>query len=965
MKKISILLISTLFIASCVKEELKQDALVESHKINATVEDFSSDTKAAVSDDGGFTWQANDQIRVIKNYESMVSSPLSVGGSKDAVFEFASSIDGYNMGFFPSDIEYNGKVTLPAERVWQEDNATPAMKASLDENGVFNFKHIGGVVRVQIQNVPTAARKFVFHAKGYQINGTFTNGEYLKTNTIEDTDAQKYTLTFDAPQPNTTMNFYVPLPVGVYELGFKISLMNENSIEIYSKDGTTSQSVAQKQLVLMKPIILSGASGEGTNTTVDSAEEVNDAMEGSTNVTVSTIAPSEESTTASIELPKKDEGAGTTHYLTIGSIDESTKTIEIVENKTDDTGNSISALIVNVPSTEDAKKLVIDMPNTTVTIAVNGEPVTFGIVEATTAENTLVVEDGVTINDLIIKAGNVSVQSGGKVNNITISEENTANVTYVTYVGAEARKVAYVANLDGLNTALADNTVTEIIFLNDIKTSEKTCILSSVVINGNNKKLIYTGSDRAIEVATNGVALTINNLNIEFTSGYCNRGIQYATSGNLVLNNVTVESDVVTYVLNFPIPSSKANVTITESTLKGLIALNIWGENMTVNVTDSDLTSVDKNSAENYAAVTLAFDGTNGANGTIVNIEGGSITSKDENDQPSTAVNNSTTTGEVNISSTTEVIGEVNNPVALVLYEGASQFYSCYTLNDAIETALEDATGKASVKLIKDINLDTDETISVPSGKRLVIDLNGKKISQEKEQTTGYQMILNDGNLTIKDSVGDGKISYTDTGKGGEYVSNTITNRGTLTIINGIIENNSSETVAKTGYPYAIDSSIWGEANEVVTNITGGVIRSTYSPLRVRADSQTEKVIANISGGEIYGRIDHQMSSSKSGVIGILNISGGTFYQYGTTSSSIQVFGAGLETDASGIVLNISNGIFNAPIVIYRGEYVPLGKNFNEKFITGGTFSTDPSDYLADGYKAVQSGDKWIVNKIQ
>lgn len=56
---------------------------------------------------------------------------------------------------------------------------------------------------------------------------------------------------------------------------------------------------------------------------------------------------------------------------------------------------------------------------------------------------------------------------------------------------------------------------------------------------------------------------------------------------------------------------------------------------------------------------------------------------------------------------------------------------------------------------------------------------------------------------------------------------------------------------------------------------------------------------------------------------------------------------------------------FVTPIVIYRGEYVPLGKNSNEKFITGGTFSTDPSGYLAEGYQAVQSEDKWIVNKIQ
>lgn len=255
------------------------------------------------------------------------------------------------------------------------------------------------------------------------------------------------------------------------------------------------------------------------------------------------------------------------------------------------------------------------------------------------------------------------------------------------------------------------------------------------------------------------------------------------------------------------------------------------------------------------------------------------------------------------------------------------------------------------VKLHSDVTLD--EAFTFAYGNEGTIDLNGKTISHAMEQTGNHQMILNDGNLTIIDSVGGGKISYTDLGNGGNYVSNTITNRGTLTVKGGTIENLSSLTVAKNGYPYAIDTSIWGEATEVVVNIEGGVISSEYSPLRLRADSTDENVIGNISGGELIGRIDHQMSSSKAGVKAELNITGGTFTPNNKTDV-IMIFGAGANTDASGIVANISGGTFKGGIRVNETS-LPIGQNFNKKFITGGIFYTDVTALLAEGYSLIEN----------
>ena len=251
----------------------------------------------------------------------------------------------------------------------------------------------------------------------------------------------------------------------------------------------------------------------------------------------------------------------------------------------------------------------------------------------------------------------------------------------------------------------------------------------------------------------------------------------------------------------------------------------------------------------------------------------------------------------------------------------------------------------------------------IPAGIALVLDLNGCTISQTVEQTAGYSMILNKGTLTIDDSKGNGKISYTDSkvyAADNGYVSNTITNNGTLIIKGGIIENNSADNVAQYGYPYAIDSMAGYDGNDVVTNIEGGTIQSKYSPLGVRPNSADKKVVANITGGNIKGRIDFQMLSTTP-VFGELNISGGSFDKYGIKNYVLLVFGAGEGTDASGMKANITGGTFNAGFSFSTA--LPIGSNFNKKFISGGEFSFDPSEYLADGYIAEQEGDKYVVYK--
>ena len=86
------------------------------------------------------------------------------------------------------------------------------------------------------------------------------------------------------------------------------------------------------------------------------------------------------------------------------------------------------------------------------------------------------------------------------------------------------------------------------------------------------------------------------------------------------------------------------------------------------------------------------------------------------------------------------------------------------TVDTVIDTEAELAAALAAggnVVLGGDITVT--ETITIPAGVTVTLDLAGKTISQTQAQTANYQMILVDGDLTVQDSVGGGKISYTDT----------------------------------------------------------------------------------------------------------------------------------------------------------------------------------------------------------
>ena len=92
-------------------------------------------------------------------------------------------------------------------------------------------------------------------------------------------------------------------------------------------------------------------------------------------------------------------------------------------------GSATNILAIEMPTTT-GLVITIELPKTTVVLATNGAgAVTYNKITAKTATNTLIVNNGITIKDLTVEGGNVVIQ-GGKIDNVTIAENQDITFTY-------------------------------------------------------------------------------------------------------------------------------------------------------------------------------------------------------------------------------------------------------------------------------------------------------------------------------------------------------------------------------------------------------------------------------------------------------------------------------------------------------------------------------------------------------
>lgn len=236
---------------------------------------------------------------------------------------------------------------------------------------------------------------------------------------------------------------------------------------------------------------------------------------------------------------------------------------------------------------------------------------------------------------------------------------------------------------------------------------------------------------------------------------------------------------------------------------------------------------------------------------------------------------------------------------------------------------------------------ETTKDVTIPAGANVTLDLNGYKLTNVSGHT-----ITNNGNLTVTgngtvDNITHAKAAlYNNTGatatlNGGTFTRSaeagtvspdsangnswyTVKNYGTMTI-------NSNTTITNTGSHSSAIANGWYDASKAGSN---------GEPTRI-ADAVLTINGGNISGGKITVKNDDY---------GTLSITGGSLSQ--PLSGLYCIYNAN--------VTSISGGTVNGAVGSYNGS---VEGDLGKLDITGGTYTDDPTDYVASTAIARKDGD--------
>ena len=302
-----------------------------------------------------------------------------------------------------------------------------------------------------------------------------------------------------------------------------------------------------------------------------------------------------------------------------------------------------------------------------------------------------------------------------------------------------------------------------------------------------------------------------------------------------------------------------------------------------------------------------------------------------------------------------------------------------------------DAADNQTVTLVRDVALNAPLVFA--SGKTAVLDLNGKTVSDTSTSAaTSYLLAVKAGaDLTVKNGTLTFAATTPDTQWGEDglpdypgYANNTIRNEGTLTIENATLENKTR----KGGASYVVDNysgakltvndgsvltqsggdiairMFNGGAGEIDVTVNGGTItgyRAVWIQLASTNTAVAPVMKLTVTGGtltsadQIYNQAVYSYSYGNDMKNVLIDVSGGTF------NGDIALTGGANKTNLE--TVNISGGIFNGAWGFY--SYGDYDKSLEMIKVSGGSFLEDPSDYLADGYTAVQTDGLWVVKPVE
>ncbi len=293
---------------------------------------------------------------------------------------------------------------------------------------------------------------------------------------------------------------------------------------------------------------------------------------------------------------------------------------------------------------------------------------------------------------------------------------------------------------------------------------------------------------------------------------------------------------------------------------------------------------------------------------------------------------------------TMEAMGTVNG--GKVVNNGAEKKYIARVGNvgyDSLQAAINVAGKKSTVTLLQ----DTQEDINISNDKDIVLELNGKKITNETENHT----IINNGTLTIQDSSKDqtGTVDNTVHAKG------ALVNNGTCTINGGMFKR-SQERGTSSGNGgnswYVID-------NPGNLTVTGGTVKNTSGYSSLLRNTGTMDVSGGTFENTFIALKNDEAGTAKRGT---MNITGGTVIS--KTADAVQNWSTATISDKAVIQGQVGTWVYEYKGTAYAGTTNITGGTVNGDVCIGadGSYPLTASNIAAGNVPSVTISGDAVVN---
>ncbi len=553
--------------------------------------------------------------------------------------------------------------------------------------------------------------------------------------------------------------------------------------------------------------------------------------------------------------------------------------------------------------------------------------------------------DSTDCSALSVTAGSVTLCGGGTVS--AANQNNTDEIYVITASSA--------ANLTiGAGVTVSSGTFNGISHSGSGKLTIESG--SNISVPSGKNAVCVSGS---ASYAVNGGTLSGNIENASSVGCTLGTGGSGPVVNGDVINSHTGSTTVSAGIVNGNVSNSSGTTYITSGVVNGNISnSNSAGiTNVTAGIVNGNISNSDGTTNISGGTVHGSVSKTGGS----VSVSGGTFYS-----QPDSALVASGYTA-VQSKNTWVVVANVPNAVALVTGNSNVGYYTDFA------DALDKAAG-GSLQLLEN-NTAPASGKSVSSS--LSIDLNGHTLA-----TGGKITVTSTGALTINNSTGNGVVSGSITvEKGGSIrAEGTIyaEDGGALRLLVSCLENNGTVVLNKDIELTGTTPLVVGSGRQINLNsktLTGSVNYTSPGIMTVKDGTISGSVtnsaagVVSLADTSVTGAILNSSTGSLiiSGAASASNItvSGGNVTILGGTFSST----SGNAVDIEGGSVSITGGTFTAAVNASAGKVNISGGTFNGALngnivITGGTFSDNPSTYVAPGYSVAESEGKWTVSSL-